>query len=281
MRRFTTTLSLAAFAVALAMTPASAQRADDQGYGKGSRFGEDFDRRDNRNDRDVPGEFDYYALVLSWSPTFCATEAGDNNEMQCGRRDGRRYAFVLHGLWPQYERGFPGSCFVAKHKLRVPQDVLDGMLDIMPAPGLVIHEWKKHGTCSGLDAREYYQISRKLYNSVAIPERFVNPFENQITNPDEILAEFEKANPDFPEGSIAISCGGSGNRLKEIRVCMTKDGKPRTCGKNEDQRRLCSAQRVFVPPVRNQRPDLDGEKPQRPAGKEQPRPKLIEGVRGI
>ena len=40
-------------------------------------------------------------------------------------------------------------------------------------------------------------------------------------------------------------------RLKEVRVCMTRDGQPRTCGKNENQRKLCAVERMYVPPVRS------------------------------
>ena len=47
-----------------------------------------------------------------------------------------------------------------------------------------------------------------------------------------------------------MQCGGAGNRLKEVRICFTKDGEFRACGRNEDQRRLCSAERMYVPPVR-------------------------------
>jgi ribonuclease T2 len=61
---------------------------------------------------------------------------------------------------------------------------------------------------------------------------------------------------------IAVSCGGPGNRLREVRICFTKDGAFRACGKNENQRRLCAAARMYVPPVRlspQQRGELDGD----------------------
>ena len=62
------------------------------------------DRRQN-----APGDFDFYVLSLSWSPSFCeaARERGNtgrSQQVQCG---GRPFSFVVHGLWPQYERGFP------------------------------------------------------------------------------------------------------------------------------------------------------------------------------
>ena len=56
-----------------------------------------------------PGQFDFYVLALSWSPSFCqdSEERGREAREQCGL--GRPYSFVVHGLWPQYERGFPRS----------------------------------------------------------------------------------------------------------------------------------------------------------------------------
>src|SRR5688572_25487595 len=47
---------------------------------------------------------DYFVLALSWSPTFCASEQAAGERLQCGT--GRKYAFVVHGLWPQYRKGW-------------------------------------------------------------------------------------------------------------------------------------------------------------------------------
>jgi ribonuclease T2 len=86
---------------------------------------------------------------------------------------------------------------------------------------------------------------------------------------------------------IAVACGGAGNRLKEIRFCFSKDGKPRRCGGNEDQRRMCSSNSMFVPPVRSTaHVDENGVRTQpapNNAGQYQktfPRPRLIEGPNG-
>lgn len=264
------------------------------------RQGQRADQSDRQGERNIAGEFDYYALVLSWSPTYCATAQSGKDDMQCNRRDGRRYAFVLHGLWPQYERGYPESCRT-RRKPFVPQPVIDSMLDIMPSPGLVIHEYRKHGTCSGLDAGGYYDLSRRLYQSIRIPERFVNPYETQFVSPDQFVFDFVSANPQFKRNMIAVSCGGSGSRMKEVRICLTKDGRPRACGSNEDQRRLCSAANMFVPPVRSRGTVSPGERPgstspspsRRPSPENRPEnrpdsrpdslpgPRLIEGSRGI
>jgi ribonuclease T2 len=231
--------------------------------------------------RDTAGEFDYYSLVLSWSPTYCATSDRDRSDPQCDRHDGRRYAFVLHGLWPQHERGYPEFC-ATRGRPYVPQPLVDSMLDIMPSPRLVIHEYKKHGTCAGLNPAGYYALARRLYSSVRIPERFVNPFESQFVSPDEVVDEFRRVNPDIKPDMIAVGCGGAGNRLREVRVCFSKEGELRPCGRNEDQRRLCSAQRMFVPPVRSTKsgPETPPERDS-PRASPLPMPRVIPSPRSL
>lgn len=239
------------------------------------------DRGDDRRNTARPqrsGDFDYYALVLSWSPTHCADSEGDDDELQCNRTDGRRYAFVLHGLWPQYERGFPENCYMPGRGY-VPQPVIDRMLDIMPSKALVIHEYRKHGMCSGLRPDAYYESARQLFKSITIPKRFVNPFENQFVSPDELVDEFTEVNPGLAPEMMAVSCAGSGNRLRELRICFSKDGKPTACGSNENQRRLCTARTMFVPPVRSARsePETAEEREKLLSKSPLPMPRLIPG----
>jgi ribonuclease T2 len=196
------------------------------------------------------GQFDYYSLVMSWSPTHCSTPEGEDDTQQCSRRDGRRYAFVLHGLWPQYERGYPESCRTRDRPF-VPQPVIDDMLDVMPSKGLIIHQYRKHGTCSGLDPDDYFNLARRLFQSIRIPDRFVNPFEPQSLSPEQLIADLVNSNPQLKPDMVAVACGGPGNRLKEVRICFTREGKLRSCGANEVERRLCRGDRFSVPPVRS------------------------------
>lgn len=205
--------------------------------------------RSSRQGQDRPGVFDYYTLVLSWSPTYCASRTSDKYERQCDIKATRPYAFVLHGLWPQHQRGYPERCWT-KDRPWVPKPVIDEMLDIMPSPALVIHEYRKHGTCSGFDARGYYRLAREMYESIRIPARYIDPDQPLLVAPDELADEFVAANPGLRHDMLAIACHGAGNRLREIRICFSKDGQLRSCGANENQRRLCQAQRMYVPPVR-------------------------------
>lgn len=225
----------------------------------------------------VAGQFDYYTMVMSWSPTHCVSAEEGRDEEQCARLDGLRYGFVLHGLWPQYEKGYPEACPIGK-KPFVPNDVINRMLDIMPSRGLVIHEYKLHGTCSGLDPGGYYRLSRRLFSSVRIPERFNNPFETQFMSPREVEAEFMRANPWLRPDMIAVGCSGPGNRLRDVRICLSRDGRGRACGENEDQRKLCRAEQLHVPPVRStRRDDIMSTKPIQPQrDRGLPRPRVIE-----
>ncbi|MFT6169429.1 MAG: ribonuclease T2, partial [Celeribacter sp.] len=39
-------------------------------------------------DGERAGDFDYYVLAMSWSPTWCALEGDDRNSPQCDRQLG-------------------------------------------------------------------------------------------------------------------------------------------------------------------------------------------------
>jgi ribonuclease T2 len=194
------------------------------------------------------GSFDYYTLVLAWSPTFCGSLAPDDFEPQC-HAEGRRYGFVLHGLWPQYDRGYPEFCPTAERPF-VPRSVIDGMLDIMPNPRLVIYQYRKHGTCSGLNPAAYFDLTRRLYGKINIPARYREPTQPLLVSPGELVQDFLAANPDLKPGMLAIECRRSGNRLREVRICFSREGEFRPCSGNEDPRRLCRTDRLYVPPVR-------------------------------
>jgi ribonuclease T2 len=222
---------------------------------------------------DQAGVFDYYLLALSWSPTYCADVGDSRRDPQCTRA-GRPYAFVLHGLWPQFERGWPRNCR-SSDRGYVPGPVAERMLDIMPSKRLVFHEYRTHGTCSGLGVDGYFDLARKLHDKVKIPRKFVGLIdERMMISPSELVREFLAVNPELKPDMIVVQCGGAGNRLKEVRICFDKGGAFRACGRNENQGRLCSAERMYVPPVRA---GGDAAAPDRkvPA----PRPDMLPGPR--
>lgn len=191
--------------------------------------------------RGRPGEFDYYVFSLSWSPEYCASPAGQNDSIQCG--GSRSYAFVAHGLWPQYERGFPESCASGPGLDRA---LVDRMLAIMPSPKLVRHEWERHGTCSGLAAAKYFDLLQKAFATVKIPREFQNPSGYITLEPAALKRKFLGANRGIPNGGLTVLC--SGRYLREVRLCYTKDLKPRPCG--SDVRDACRTDKLVMRPAR-------------------------------
>jgi ribonuclease T2 len=202
------------------------------------------DRRQNE-----PGKFDFYVLALSWSPSFCeaseerAQERTSNPALaqQCG---GRPFSFVVHGLWPQYETGFPAFCQVPAPRLD--RNIVASMLDLMPSPRLIFHEWDRHGTCSGLSANAFFETVRKARAVVKVPADFLELDKPIMVTPDEVAQAFVNANPGLSRGSIAVACDSK--RLNEVRVCLGKDFSFHECA--EVTRRACKRDKIAMPAVR-------------------------------
>ncbi len=192
-----------------------------------------------------PGNFAFYVLSLSWSPSFCAEAAERNRGRSTGSQCGARaYSFVVHGLWPQYEKGFPEYCQVPSPRLY--RGIVSSMLDLMPAPRLIFNEWDKHGTCSGLSPRDYFETVRKARAAVKIPPEYTDLQQPLMVTPAAVGEAFIKANPGLTQSGIAVDC--SGRRLSEVRLCLSKDLQFRDCA--EVARRSCRRDQVVMPPVR-------------------------------
>jgi ribonuclease T2 len=191
--------------------------------------------------RGAPGRFDYYVLSLSWSPQHCSTPEGQRDRIQCA--GSRTFGFIAHGLWPQFERGWPQYC----SQDRGPdQATIQQTLDIMPSPGLMRHEWSKHGTCSGLTTPQYFARVREAYNAVKIPPEYRSPLKNVVVSPRKLKERFLEVNRVGDASNVAVLC--SGRFLQEVRVCLDKDLRPRACG--ADVRDQCRVQEMIMQPVR-------------------------------
>lgn len=174
--------------------------------------------------QDRAGEFDYYVLSLSWSPNWCDREGHARGSPQCDAD--ADFGWVLHGLWPQYERGYPSDCNVLRRNPSRQQTA--EMADIMGTSGLAWHQWKKHGTCSGLSAFDYFALSRVAFEQIVRPSVFRN-LTSDVTLPASLIEEaFIRDNPDLSPDGITITCRG--NSIQEARICLNRDLTPRTCG---------------------------------------------------
>ncbi len=192
------------------------------------------------------GVFDYFVLSLSWSPSYCASDAGQNDQSQCS--PGRRFAFVVHGLWPQYQQGWPQNCVT--DETWVSQYEIDAMMPIMPSKKLIIHEWKKHGSCAGVKQSDYFRAVRLLFEKVKIPARYLSPTADVITTPEQLVTDFVKTNKGLSADMLSVQCGNSRDqaKLSELRVCVDRRGNFGACGGNEV--RACRAKQLVLPQVR-------------------------------
>jgi ribonuclease T2 len=199
-------------------------------------------RHRGRAGEGTPGDFAYYLLSLSWSPAFCLSSPGSP---ECNGP--RRYGFIVHGLWPQYEQGWPEHCDVHRS---VPDEVVQGIADLMPARALVYHEWSTHGTCSGLEPAEFFALVRRAHAGIVVPPQLSNPTRATEQSPAAVADAFLHANPRLAAPSLVVTCSGQGApRLREVHVCLDRNLASRACSADV-LRGACKAPQLIIPPIR-------------------------------
>jgi len=188
------------------------------------------------------GDFDYHLLSLSWSPNWCETTGDARGADQCDAR--HDYGWVLHGLWPQYHQGWPSYCRTpeAPPSRRMSAE----MADIQGSSGLAWHQWKKHGTCSGLSAAAYYALSREAFDSVIRPPVF-RQLDKAVKLPARLVEEaFLKANPALEPDMVTVTCADG--FIQEVRICLSTSLDPVPCGR--DVVRDCRLKDAVFTPIR-------------------------------
>lgn len=192
--------------------------------------------------QDRAGAFDYYVLSLSWSANWCALEGDARNAPQCGAD--KDIDWVLHGLWPQYERGYPVDC---PSNQRPPTRTETGaMADIMGTSGLAWYQWRKHGVCAGLPPQDYFRLARQAYERVTRPE-ILRRLTTDVTLPAAVIEDaFLQSNPRLAADQITITC--KDGHIQEARICLTRDLEFRDCG--ADVVRDCAMTNARFAPMR-------------------------------
>ena len=192
-----------------------------------------------RADGERSGEFDYYVMALSWSPTWCALEGQKRGSPQCEQD----FGWVLHGLWPQYEKGWPSYCTTRE---RNPSRAdTSAQSDIFGSSGSAWHQWNKHGRCSGLSSDNYYDLSREAYGRIERPA-LLRQLDKAVRLPASVIEEaFLESNPDLDASQITITC--KAGRIQEARICMTRDLELRSCG--QDVQRDCTMRDALFDPI--------------------------------
>ncbi|WP_210529386.1 ribonuclease T2 family protein [Rubellimicrobium arenae] len=185
--------------------------------------------------------FDYYVLSLSWSPNWCALEGAAEGSPQCD--PDADFGWVLHGLWPQFEEGWPQYCD-SGHPDPSRRETA-AMADIMGTGDLARHEWRKHGSCSGLSPEGYFALAREAYEAVAIPDVFAR-LPRAVELPASVVEEaFLRADPGLARDEVTVTCREG--RIQEVRLCLTRDLEPRRCG--ADAIRDCRLRHALMAPV--------------------------------
>jgi ribonuclease T2 len=194
-----------------------------------------------RNERrGAPGEFDFYVLALSWSPGFCELDGGrERNREQCG--EGANLRFVVHGLWPQNERGYPSDCGPAgRNASRIALEQAQGLF---PSEGLARHQWRKHGTCSGSSPSDYFADTRRAREKIVVPPQLATVERDQNWTAIDLERAFVAANPGLRTDMMSVACRRG--VLQEVRICFTKDLRGfRTC--EEVDRSGCRTRDITV-----------------------------------
>jgi len=185
---------------------------------------------------------DHYVLALSWSPTYCESRDPRDAPLQCALDADR--TFIVHGLWPNTAHSAPANC---RTSARGPsRRTVSGILDIMPSEGLVHYQWRKHGTCSNLDAADYFDVMRAAREKVTVPAGLATIRETIKVRPEILRQAFMKANPGLPAEGIYIACRG--DSLVDVRICLTPDLGFRDCPRVERQR--CRSPMLDIDPPR-------------------------------
>jgi ribonuclease T2 len=122
--------------------------------------------------------------------------------------------------------------------------VIEDIISIMPSKELVIHEYKTHGTCTGLAPGPYFEAAYKAYAQVTMPKAFVDPKTQRFVSPDNIETAFMTASDWLENDMIAVTCRRGS--LFDVRICFSNDGQPQACGRNINPKRLCPLQRITV-----------------------------------
>jgi len=186
--------------------------------------------------------FDYYVLSLSWSPTWCAGNDAAGRTDQCA--DDASHGFIVHGLWPQNENGFPEYCRTREPD-RVPERLGRSLFDIIPSMGLIGHEWRKHGSCSGLAQTDYFAVVRAAWQKLKIPPALRIVDRPRQAETGDIETAFIAANPGLRPNAIAVTC--EAQFLEEVRICYNKDLSFRPCPSVDA--RSCRRKSVTLPPI--------------------------------
>jgi ribonuclease I len=176
-------------------------------------------------------EFDFYLLAMTLHAAWC--DDGNGKRREC--RTGSDIPLVVHGLWPERlaPRTYPRDCPGPRLALEPATEA--ALRPLMPGmqSGLHDHEWREHGTCSGLDDDEYFRATATLARGLdaALRDALTTNAGRELA-PRELRAAADRARPGLG-GHFTLHCRtlrdappGLRDRpfLVELRLCVDDDG---------------------------------------------------------
>ena len=118
---------------------------------------------------------------------------------------------------------------------------------VYPNDRLAAYEYRKHGTCTGLSAHDYFATVRSVRMRLNIPPQFQAPHEQLRMAPEEVERAFMAANANLRPDNMAVTC--SNGELMDVRFCLAKDlSSYAVCRKVA--RHTCQRGSIVVAPVR-------------------------------
>jgi ribonuclease T2 len=173
----------------------------------------------------------HYVLALSWQPGFCELHADRPECHALEKADFAATHLTIHGLWPNNGPGAgPSYCGIddstkaledAGYWCELPEPEMTDATraDLSAAmPGTVSclerHEWVKHGTCTGIEADEYFANTVHLAKAAQATRlaQVITGNVGRTVTPRQLRNAFEA---EFDAGSSdALSL-----------VCMERDGR--------------------------------------------------------
>ncbi|RSD27276.1 ribonuclease T [Vibrio pectenicida] len=182
------------------------------------------------------GVYDISVISMTWMPTFCEFISKDKNI--CNNE------FKLHGIWPYYTsvedkdniiNYHPSNCFKSKgcsstKDCEITADTISFLSKDKDMQkiyhknlNLWSHEWRKHGTCSGLNQKEYFEQANiyipKVLESYKNIEKLIMENKNSLVDVEEIY--------NVSPRNVSLRClhVDGRNYLFEVNFFFDKSGK--------------------------------------------------------
>lgn len=208
------------------------------------------------NEEITPADNGYQYLVYSvtWQPSFCKLKpetVGCDQPLQ---------KFLTHGIWPysdgtsQKTNRHPAFCNTSPScKSTAECEISDGALDqIVQNPQIAElvtaepkqmfqHEWKKHGTCSGMSEKDYFSDIVNLRKVVIYDEKKFDSWVGKNVPFDELKTAFPS--------NTSFRCFTQANKqyLHEVFYRINADGSPYEKDEALQIGIPCKAQKTYIP----------------------------------